>query len=48
MKYTKVRLPRYRYDREYESPIHEYRTNMGLTIKELAMKAKVHIQDIVA
>lgn len=48
MKYTKVCLPRYMYNREYESPIHEYRTNMGLTIKELAMKAKVHIPDIIA
>ncbi len=36
-------LPYYRKDREYESPLNEYRVSAGLTHKELAMLAKVSV-----
>lgn len=46
MKMTQVYLPRYRQNKEYESPIHEYRVAKGLTHKELSKQAKVSLQYI--
>lgn len=37
-----ARLPYYRKDREYESPLNEYRVSAGLTYKELAKLANVN------
>ena len=36
-----IYMPHYDTAREYESPIHEYRVAMGLTIKELVLQSGV-------
>lgn len=41
-------LPTYRTDREYESPLHEYRVAMGLTVRELSTYSGVNQSAICA